>query len=72
MTHVVVLNVALFVPVVLGGLAASWLGWMLAGRGEDGDGGSGLRRVSSPISPDPPRPVEPRVSAGPHDLARSA
>jgi hypothetical protein len=64
--HVVILNVALFVPVVIGGVVASWFGWMLSGRGEeDGSGGS-------KVDPGWPSPVEPRGGAGPDDLARSA
>ena len=65
MAHVVVVNVALFLPVVAGGAAASWFGWMLAGRGDDGDGGTSVR-------PDWPSPVVPCGGAGPDDLARSA
>jgi hypothetical protein len=73
-TSVVILNVALFVPVVLGGIAASWFGWALAGRGgdDDGDGGRGLQTEFSPIRPRPPWPLAPCGSAGPDDLARSA
>ncbi len=68
-TSVLILNVALFLPVVLGGIAASWFGWVLAGRGGDGGGGGGLQSELSPLHP---CPVEPCGSAGPDDLARSA
>ena len=31
-TSLLIVNVALFLPVVLGGIATSWFGWVLAGR----------------------------------------
>jgi hypothetical protein len=71
-TSVLILNAALFLPVVLGGIAAGWFGWVLAGRGGDGDGGGGLQTDVLPVQPRRPWPVAPRGSAGPDDLARSA
>ncbi len=70
-TSVLLLNVALFLPVVLGGIAASWFGWLLAGPGGDGGGGGGLELEFPPVHPCRPWPVEARASAGPEDLARS-
>ena len=71
MTQLLILNVGLFVPVVLAGLAASWFGWKLAGTDNDtGDGGSKIEQ--RPLTPRWPSPVSPRGAAGPHDLARSA
>jgi hypothetical protein len=65
------LNVGLFLPVVVAGFAASWLGWKLAGSDDDaGDGGSKIEQ--RPLTPQWPSPVSPRGAAGPHDLARSA
>lgn len=72
MASVLVVNVALFLPVVAGGVVTSWLGWVLAGRGGDGEGGGGLQTVLSPADPPRPWPVEPGGSAGPDELARSA
>jgi hypothetical protein len=71
MTTLLILNVALFLPVVLAGLAASWVGWKLAGPDDRraGGGGGGAER---PFRPRWPSPVEPTRSAGPDDLARSA
>ncbi len=73
MAHVLILNVALFVPVVLAGAVAAWVGWVLAGpdseRNDDsgGAGGGGVGRT-----PRWPSPVVPTGGAGPDDLARSA
>jgi hypothetical protein len=66
-THVVIVNVALFLPVAAGGAIASWFGWMLAGRGDDGndDGGGSVPAAW-------PSPVVPQGGAGPDELARSA
>ena len=72
MTSVLLLNVALFLPVALGGIAASWFGWLLARPGGDGGGGGGLEIEFPPVHPHRPWPVEPRANAGPEDLARSA
>ena len=72
MTSVLLLNVALFLPVALGGIAASWFGWLLAGPGGDGRGGGGLELEFPPVHPHRPWPVKPRASAGPEELARSA
>jgi hypothetical protein len=70
-TQLLILNVGLFVPVVLGGLAASWFGWKLAGSdGDDGEGGSKID--NGPLTPRWPSPVPLRDAAGPRDLARSA
>ena len=71
-TSVLILNVVLFLPVVLGGIAASWFGWVLAGRGGAGDGGAALQTPFLAADPRRPWPVAPRGSAGPGDLARSA
>ena len=68
-TQLLILNVGLFLPVVLAGLAASWFGWKLAGN-DTGDGGSKIEQ--RPLTPRWPSPVPPRGAAGPHDLARSA
>jgi hypothetical protein len=72
MTQVMLINLALFLPVVAAGAAASWFGWKLAGSGA-GDGGGGLG-ASEPRLPDPhwPAPVRPRHGVGRDDLARSA
>jgi hypothetical protein len=66
MATLMLVNVALFLPVVVGGCFAAWLGWRLTApdaRGNDGWQG-------------PPRwwrpPVRPSGPAGPNDLARSA
>jgi len=70
-THLLILNVGLFLPVVVAGLAASWFGWKLAGSDRDaGDGGSKIE--NGPLTPRWPSPVAPRDAAGPRDLARSA
>lgn len=70
-TQLLILNVGLFLPVVVGGLAASWFGWKLAGSDSDpGDGGSKIE--SGPLAPRWPSPVPPRDAAGRRDLARSA
>ena len=72
MTQLLILNVALFLPLVVGGLAASWFGWKLAGSDSDaGDGGSKMEN-GRPLAPRWPSPVFPRDAAGPRDLARSA
>jgi hypothetical protein len=71
-TSVLLLNVALFLPVALGGIAASLFGWKLVGSGGDGDGGGGLQTGFLPVHPRRPWPVEPLASAGSDDLARSA
>ena len=68
-TSLLIVNVALFLPVVLGGIATSWFGWVLAGRGGDGDGDGGLESELSPLNP---WPVGPCWMSGPDDLARSA
>jgi hypothetical protein len=60
------INVALFLPVLVGGCLAAYVGWRLATP--DGDGNDGLQHRS-------PRwrsPVPPSGPAGPNDLARSA
>jgi hypothetical protein len=71
-THLMLLNVGLFLPVVVAGVATSWFGWKLAGSDNDdtGEGGSKIDRC--PLAPSWPSPVSPRDAAGPHDLARSA
>ncbi len=67
MAHVLILNVALFVPVLIAGAVAAWFGWTLAGGGADsGDGGEGV------VPPEWPSPVTPMGGVGPDDLARSA
>jgi len=72
-TQPLILNVGLFVPVVVGGLAASWFGWKLAGSdGDAGDGDGGSKIKNAPPKPRWPSPVPPRDAAGPRDLARSA
>jgi hypothetical protein len=58
------LNVALFMPAVVGGFLAAWVGWRLT-RPDEGDGG-----WSRP--PDWHSPVAPTGPAGRDDLARSA
>jgi len=68
-TSLLIVNVALFLPVVLGGIATSWFGWVLAGRGGDGDGDGGPESELSPLNP---WPVGPCWMSGPDDLARSA
>jgi hypothetical protein len=69
-TELLILNVGLFLPVVVAGLAASWFGWKLAGSGSDaGDGGSKIEHGPLPRWPSP---VPPRDAVGPRDLARSA
>ena len=72
MTTVLIVNLAIFLPVVVGWIAMSWFGWMLAGRGGDSDGGGGRRSERGPVQPPWPSPVKPGGSAGPDDLARSA
>jgi len=68
-----IVNVALFLPVVLGGVATSWFGWVLAGRAGDGaGGGDGDGGLESELSPLNPWPVGPCWRSGPDDLARSA
>lgn len=37
MSHVVLLNLGLFVPVVIGGILAGWFGWTLVGDGDEDD-----------------------------------
>jgi hypothetical protein len=70
-THLLILNVGLFLPVVVAGLAASWFGWKLTGSDSDaGDGGSKIEQ--RPLTPRWPSPVSSRGAAGPRDLARSA
>jgi hypothetical protein len=70
-TQLLILNLGLFLPVVVAGLAASWFGWKLAGSDSDaGEGGSKIE--SGPLTPRWPSPVPPRDAAGPRDLARSA
>jgi hypothetical protein len=72
-TSLLIVNVALFLPVVLSGIATSWLGWVLAGRGGDGDGeGDGDGGLESELSPLNPWPVGPCWMSSPDDLARSA
>lgn len=70
MTQVLIVNVALFLPVVAAGAVASWFGWTLAGRGETDDGGGpgNLR----PPDPNWPSPVRPGHGVGRNDLADSA
>jgi hypothetical protein len=75
MTHVLLINVALFLPVVAAGVVAAWYGWNLAGRdATDGAGGAGGSGVSEPppTGSDWPSPVSPRGGASRDDLARSA
>lgn len=62
MTNLMLLNVALFLPAVVGGCLAAWLGWRLT-RPDDG----GWTRPS-----DWHAPVVPTGPAGRDDLARSA
>jgi hypothetical protein len=71
-TQLLILNVGLFLPVVVAGLAASWFGWKLAGseREDTGEGGSKVEHC--PLMPRWPSPVAPRDAAGPLDLALSA
>ena len=71
-TSVLLLNVPLFLPVALGGIATSWFAWLLARPGGDRGGGGGLEIEFPPAHPRQPWPVEPRAAAGPEDLARSA
>jgi hypothetical protein len=72
MTQVLLINVALFLPVVAAGVLAAWFGWNLAGRdGADGAGGSGVSGPP-PKGSDWPSPVSPRGEASRDDLARSA
>jgi hypothetical protein len=72
-TSLLILNVALFLPAVLGGAAMAAFGWVLAGRGADeGDSGGGGQAKPLPLQPSPPSPVEPRATAARRDLARSA
>ena len=68
-TSLLIVNVALFLPVVAGGIATSWFGWVLAGRGGDSDGDGGLESERSPLNP---WSVGPCRRSGPDDLARSA
>jgi|GEM_PF-6815348 len=60
------LNVALFVPVVVGGFLAAWIGWRLT-RPDDDAGDGGWSRAPGWRSP-----VVPAGPAGRNDLARSA
>jgi hypothetical protein len=71
-TNVVLLNLGLFLPVALAGIATTWFGWVLAGRGGDEDVEGGLSNEHAPLHPDLPSPVEPGRSARLDDLARSA
>ena len=72
MTGLLIVNLALFLPVVVGGIAMSWFGWTLAGRHGEGNGGGGRRLERGSVEPLPQWPVRPGGSAGPDDLARSA
>jgi hypothetical protein len=67
---VLTVNLALFLPVVIGGIAMSWFGWALAGRGGEDDAGGGGQSERGPAAA--AVPVGPSGSAGPDDLARSA
>jgi hypothetical protein len=72
MTQVLVINVALFLPVVAAGVLAGLFGWNLAGRdGTDGAGGSGVPEPP-PTGSDWPSPVGPRGEASRDELAQSA
>jgi hypothetical protein len=70
-TELLILNVGLFLPIVVCGLAASWFGWELAGS-ESAPGDGGTKVENGPLTPRWPSPVPPRDAAGPGDLARSA
>jgi hypothetical protein len=73
-TSVLVLNVLLFVPALLGGVGMCALGWILAGRGEDagGPGDDGGQKVAAPVEPPPSLPVASRGTIRARDLASSA
>lgn len=50
MTELLILNVGLFLPIVFGGLAASWFGWKLAGSDSDPGGGGSSKIENGPLT----------------------
>jgi hypothetical protein len=71
-THLMILNVGLFLPVAVAGAVVSWFGWKVAGSDSGDAGGGGSKIERRPLTPNWPSPVARRDDAGPDDLARSA
>jgi hypothetical protein len=68
--QVLIINVALFLAVLVGGVIAGWFGWRLAG-GEQAEDGGGLTEIDTPVPcPRGPAPVGYRVERD--DLALCA